>query len=302
VSAPAGDEAARIAERFVNDRRIVAVVGHTSSSATLAAARLYEGHLAAVATMATSTELSDFSPWLFRVSPSDRTRGADLARFVLAQGWRRVAVLYRNGTYGRGLTSAFQEALERGGGELIAADPVLDDATDYNVFLRTYARSKPDAVLALTSPPSARTFLQQADAHRVSAHIIGGDAWPGRIADDPAANGVFILSTFFPDDTTAAATRFRTRFRARYGHDPDAPAALGYDAALAVIAALRRGGANRAGVRDALASRSGILVHGATGPISFTSGDRVEQIGGLLRVADGRLTTHLRWAKIAYDP
>lgn len=294
-----GEEAARLAERFVNDGSILAVVGHTSTTATLAAARVYDGHLAAVATLATSPELSGISPWVFRVAPSDKTLGADLARFVLGEGWRRVAVLYQNRAYGRGLARAFQASLVEAGGELVSSDPIHDNSLDFHVFLRGYARSKPDAVLVVSSAPSAEAFVRQAATHRLTARIVGGDGWSGRLVSVPEANGVYMPSAFLPDDVHPAARRFRARFRARYGYDPDALAALGYDAAVAVMAALRQGGRSRAGVRHALASRRGSAVEGATGPISFASGDRAEKVGGMLRVVDGKLTTYLRWRDAA---
>ena len=57
--------ASRIAQGFVDSARYVAVVGHVNSGAMVAAARVYDGHLAAVATTATSPALTGISPWTF---------------------------------------------------------------------------------------------------------------------------------------------------------------------------------------------------------------------------------------------
>lgn len=297
-----GDEAARVAERLVNDKSILAVVGHASTTAMMAAARVYDGHLAAVATLASSPELSNISPWVFRVAPSDSTRGTDLARLFVSRGWRRVAVLYQNRQYGRGLAVALQASLETMGGEMVSSDPILDASRDFDVFLRTYARTRPDAVLVINNSASAQAFVHQAAEHRLSARIVGADGWSGRLASDPVANGIYMFSTFLPDDARPAAKAFRERFRTRYGYDPDALAALGYDAALAVVAALRKGGRSREGVRDALASLRRAPIQGATGLISFASGDRVERVGGMLRIVDGRLITDARWVDVAKRP
>jgi len=53
-----GQVASRIAQRFVDQKDIVAVVGHVNSGAMVAAAQVYDGHLAAVATTATSPALT----------------------------------------------------------------------------------------------------------------------------------------------------------------------------------------------------------------------------------------------------
>ncbi|MEP6733115.1 MAG: ABC transporter substrate-binding protein, partial [bacterium] len=125
----------------------------------------------------------------------------------------------------------------------------------------------------------------------------GGDGWTATLASDPAADGLEWPSVFSPADTQIAARKFRHTFTTRYGHEPDAVSALGHDAALTVLEAIRRGGTTRTGVRDALAA-PGLVVEGVTGPISFQRGDRIGRGGGLVRVRNGALTLDLRWADL----
>ncbi|MEP6732813.1 MAG: ABC transporter substrate-binding protein, partial [bacterium] len=87
-----GELAARVAQEFVADERILAVMGHEFSSAMIAAAPVYNGKLAAVST-ATSPQLSGISPWVFRVLASDSALAVVEARAFIAKGWRRVAML-----------------------------------------------------------------------------------------------------------------------------------------------------------------------------------------------------------------
>src|ERR1051325_6222818 len=98
-----GVVASDIAQKFVADPRVVAVVGHVNSGAMVAAAHVYDKHLPAVATTATSPTLSGISPWAFRVIASDSTNGRPIARFVNQLRHKRAAVLYENNSYGRGL-------------------------------------------------------------------------------------------------------------------------------------------------------------------------------------------------------
>src|SRR5450759_4070955 len=62
-----GPTAARIARDFVSMRSISAVIRRVSSSGRLSGAPVYDGQLAAVATSATSPELSGISSWVFRI-------------------------------------------------------------------------------------------------------------------------------------------------------------------------------------------------------------------------------------------
>lgn len=74
------------------------------------------------------------------------------------------------------------------------------------------------------------------------------------------------------DPSAAAAGPFVVAFRARFGHDPEAWAAAGYDAAAVVVEAWRRGGSD--GRRLAAALSDGFTASGATGPIRFDSTGR----------------------------
>src|SRR5207248_11746286 len=91
---------------FVNTHAISAVIGHVNSSGMLSAAPVYDGQLAAVATSATSPDLTGISSWVFRIISSDSLNGIALANFASNFGQRApasVAVLYENITYGRGI-------------------------------------------------------------------------------------------------------------------------------------------------------------------------------------------------------
>jgi branched-chain amino acid transport system substrate-binding protein len=79
-----GKRAAAIAQEFVANPSIVGVVGHVTSGAMVAAAKVYDGNLAAIGTATTSPQLTGISPWVFRVSSSDSINGSVIARFANA--------------------------------------------------------------------------------------------------------------------------------------------------------------------------------------------------------------------------
>ena len=120
-----GSRAAAIAQEFVANPNVLAVIGHVNSGAMLAAARIYDGQLAAVATTASSPDLSGVSKWTFRVISSDSLNGVILARFASRIGGnstalKQAAVLYENDSYGRGLADAFRRAFR---GTIVSFDP-----------------------------------------------------------------------------------------------------------------------------------------------------------------------------------
>ena len=107
--------AAVVAQELVDTDSVLAVVGHANSSATVAAARIYDGKLAAVSPSASSPEITGLSPWLFRVITSDSVNGQDLARFATSLGHKQAAILYENNSYGRGLADVVPTCVPRRG-------------------------------------------------------------------------------------------------------------------------------------------------------------------------------------------
>ena len=84
-----GGLAANIAREFVDDPQIAGVIGHLSSTAMVAAARVYDGQLPVHSPSATSPDLGGASTWLFRLNPSDSVTGRRLSAIARRQAPNR---------------------------------------------------------------------------------------------------------------------------------------------------------------------------------------------------------------------
>lgn len=284
-----GARAARIAQEFVDDLRVAAVVGHVTSGAMLAAAKVYDGQLAAVATTASSAALTGISPWAFRVISSDSANGVDLARFAQRLGKRRVAVLYENDAYGRGLADNFRRNFE---GEVVALDPLDADATRADLYVAWLVQRRPDLVFVAGTERSGIALMREARRQQLSVDFLGGDGWTGVVADPTAAEGAYVGAPFTPLDPRPEAQRFVDAFRTRFGAEPDGNAALAYDAVQLLAAGVRAVGTDRRALRDWLAARTPTQPFaGVTGAIAFQAdGDPVGKSFTMTRIAAGRLT------------
>jgi branched-chain amino acid transport system substrate-binding protein len=283
-----GARAAAIAEQFVSDPSISAVIGHVSSGAMVAAAKVYDGRLAAVATTATSPDLTGISPWVFRVVGSDSTTGALLAQFTRRIDASRVAILYENDSYGRGLADAFRRNFD---GRIIGADPIpRGGTTDFEPYVAYLVQRRPDLVFVAGTEASGMALLREARRQRLTADFLGGDGWTG-VVNEPAAQGAFVGSPFTASDPRPEVRRFVDAFRARYSMLPDGNAALAYDATRLVARVIEEVGTDRGAVRDRLASLDDKSAHlGVTGAIRFRdTGDRVSSPMVIARVDAGDL-------------
>jgi branched-chain amino acid transport system substrate-binding protein len=274
-----GALAADIAREFVDDPRITGVIGHLSSTAMVAAARVYDGQLPVVSPSATSPDLSGASRWLFRLSPSDSATGRHLGALAkrLAPN-QRVAVIYDNTSYGRGLVEPFLETL---GLTPVALEPIDPSGDSIAVNVASIARQRPDIVFAvgtISGPP----VLKALRAQGIMVPVLAGDGWSGIETAMPVQN-VAIALPFSSTEDHADVKRFVAAFRARFRVDPDAYAALSYDATIA-LARAADAGRTRQGTRDALRVMRDTRGY-ATGPVRFSAtGDAIGRSMHLLRI------------------
>lgn len=284
-----GTRAAQVAADFVANRDLVAVIGHVNSGAMVAAAHVYDGELPAVATTATSPELTGISRWTFRVISSDSANGIALARFADQLGRRRAAIIYENNSYGRGLADSFQKAFA---GEIISVDPIPEGKSDLEPFVSYYGREKADIIFAAGTDASGLTILREAQREGLHADFLGGDGWTGIVADTALSNGVYVGAPFTAEDPRPEAQRFVRAFRQKYERVPDGNAALAYDATRLVAAAIEAVGPDRAKIRDWLADLDDkSAFHGVTGDIRFQAdGDPVGKSFVMTRIQKGLLT------------
>ena len=289
-----GSRATEIAQEFVANPAVLAVVGHVNSGAMLAAARIYDDQLTAVATTASSPDLSGVSKWTFRVISSDSLNGVILARFASRIGGtsaalKNAAVLYENDSYGRGLAEAFRRAFR---GTIISFDPISEDV-DAEPFISFYKLRNPGIVFVAGREKSALNILREAKRQGFQAVFIGGDGWQSIVTDTVASEGAYVGTSFNSEDPDPNVQRFVHAFETRYGTRPDAFAALAYDATRLIAEALGKNGKDRKGVRDYLASLNGSNpFEGVTGPVYFnTNGDPIGMGFRVAQVVAGTLTS-----------
>lgn len=283
-----GDRAAIVAQEFVNDPRIVAVVGHVNSGTMMAAARIYDGgQLPAVATSATSPSLTGISPWTFRVIASDSLNGLTVASHMTKLGKRRAMILYENNSYGRGLAESFRRGFV---GEIVGMDPISDQAgEDLEPFLTWIKQKQVDLVFVAGSATSGLGFLTEARRQQIGAALVGGNGWTV-LSTDPVAEGAYFPTPFDANDPRPDVRAFVKSYRARFGETPNAYAALAYDATKLVAQAIDRVGPDRGRIRDYLAHLDAPYA-GVTGNTIFgEDGDPKDKPMVMMKIHDRAVT------------
>jgi branched-chain amino acid transport system substrate-binding protein len=288
-----------IAAELVRDPKVVALAGPVNSGTTLASAPIYNGEsdsirgtLPAVATTATSPDVSRLGDWTYRVASSDSANAVALAAAARELS-PTVAVLYSNDDYGRGLAGAFSDALVKAGGSVPEQDPFSDSTADFSPYLkRIQMRGVQVVFIAGLDGPAAR-IIEQARALGLQARFIGGDGLVALAEKGPRFDGTLVGLLYHPA-AGERARAFATAYRRAYGKEPDPYAAAAYDAVSLLATAARANGATRAGIQRYLRTlgRPGGAppVQGAPGEIRFDEhGDPLQKAFAVGTIRNGTI-------------
>jgi len=264
------DVAIRIAQSFADDPSVVAVIGHLTSGASLAAGRVYgeaRRPIAMISPSASSPDLSGVNPYVFRICPSDLSHGAQLARFARQTlGARRVGVIYIDDDYGRGLRLSFAAEFRRLGGEVVEEDPMLSATSSLEPYLSRLRKAGGiDALMLATERAGAELALREMGQIGVRWPTIGGDALTGIEAAGPITEGLRLSTAYLPDRPGERNAQFVT------GQTPDHRGAGAYDIVQLLARVIADVGTDRRAIRDRLA-RVGVdrpVYDGVTGTIAF---------------------------------
>ena len=270
------DEGRLVAQRFAENPDVVAVIGHLQSYVTLPAAPIYDlAGLVLLAPAATDPGLTGGAyRRVFRGTFSDLVAGRQLADFARSRGYRDVAIYYVRNAYGRGLANAFEERAGEVGIRIAARqsyDPnAAPTAQGLEPLLSEWKNVDFDAIFLAGETPHAAVFLSEARRHGITVPVLGGDALgvPDLLSAGAAAEGTVAVAAFHPDVPDPEVRRFTAAFQQRYGREPDAGAALAYDAVRVLADAMKRAGsADPERVAEALhATRDW---RGVTGPFTY---------------------------------
>lgn len=253
----------RWAAQFTEEKDLVAVIGHSDSASTLSAAAFYNQHkVPQIVTIATNPAITNIGDWTFRLCLSDASQGPALAEYAVKDwGKRRIAVIYVNDDYGRGLAYLFEKHVRELGGEIVAsiihrnALAKDDEALIRSSIMDLKRKGEPDLVVLFQRLAAARFTLKTLREAGLGSSILGGDSLgpPSFAKANPElTEGIHVSQFFQPRSDDPRTTQFLQDFRTFAGHDADYGDAFAYDAVYLVRDAARYGGPTRAGIKSYL--------------------------------------------------
>lgn len=271
----AADVALQLAGELVADARVLAVVGHSNSAASLAASQVYNrAGVVQIAPTTTATVYRDAGPFSFRMVPGDERQAAFVASAVDRE-WpdaRRVATVYVNDDYGRSFYRELRPLLDTVAFEGVYAE--MADTTHLLQLVQQIVAARPDVLIWVGRPLRLRVVLQRLRTSLPGLRTICGDACDdavvyGNVNDEYA--GLRFVRFVDPFGAGEGLQMLQDRYRAVTGVAATAEAVLTYDAVRVIGLAVDSGARTREEVRQYLMSlgRDRAAYTGVSGAIEF---------------------------------
>ncbi len=241
------EEARSSVQRLITQDKVVAVLGEVASSRTLAAAPVAQQYKVPMITpSSTNPKVTEVGDYIFRVCFIDPFQGLVMAKFARNEIKKsRVAILRDvKSDYSTGLADVFTTEFKKMGGTIVADESYQAGETDFKAQLTQIKGKKPDAIFVPGYYTEVGLIARQTRQLGMTVPLLGGDGWDSEKLSElgqDAIKGSYFSNHYTTESTEPVVVNFIKKYRETYsGKTPDGLAALGYDAAKILIAAMER--------------------------------------------------------------
>jgi branched-chain amino acid transport system substrate-binding protein len=240
-------------------------------------------------------------PTYFRTCTTDAVQGPFAARYLYETAKiTKVATIHDKKAYGQGLVGTFTEEFKKLGGQVVSAQTINPDDSNYQAVISAVKPSNPQAVYYGGEYPNAGPLSQQMKAAGLNVPLMGGDGIfdPKYITlAGKTSDGDLATSVGAPVDSLESAKKFVSDYNAQNYKEPYAAyGGYSYDAANAIINALKtslKDAKDVESARQATVDAVGkVSFDGVTGKVAFDQyGDTTSKVLTVYKVAGGKWAT-----------
>ncbi len=287
-----GSIAVDAVRRLIAEEHVDLLIGEVASDAALAMAPAAQRAATPMLTpAATSPRVTDVGDYIFRICFADPFQADAMAHFAIRELSLDKAAVLRDldSEYSIDLAEAFAARFTALGGHVVATEHFQQGDRSFAPALEKIRRAGAAAVYV----PAYHLDVARLSTERErlgGAILLGSDGWDANellLTAGPALEGSYFTAHVSMDDPRPEVKRFVEAYTKEYNEQPDATAALGYDAARYALAAIREtGSTDKEEVRAALAGLEGFT--GVTGPIHLDARRDAIKPAVVVKIEGGR--------------
>jgi branched-chain amino acid transport system substrate-binding protein len=271
------------------------VIGENSSNQSLAAAPICQANkVPMISPSSTNPQVTEKGDYIFRVCFTDPGQGKALATFVknnLKADTAAILVDKKN-DYSVGLAEFFRKEFTALGGRILGEQSYSGGDTEFRPQLTTLRSLSPKVLFIPGFYTEVGQIAIQARDLGIDLPLVGGDGWDSPVVIEiggKSIDGSYFSDHYFVGDPRPLVQGFVKKIRERHGKNPEANAALGYDALQVFANAVRRANSlDRAVVRDQIAATKDY--QGVSGTITMGPDRNPIKPVAMIKIENGQMT------------
>ncbi len=231
--------------RLVNGEGADVIIGPVHSGVAMGMIKIarQEGAITIIPNAGLNAATRQFcAPNIFRTSFSAWQTSYPMGKMAYEMGYRKIATIAWNYSFGKESLSAFEEGFKAAGGEVVKQFLTPFPKVEFQSYLTEIASLKPDAVFSFYAGGGAVKFVKDYDAAGLKNTIplLGsGFVTDGTLkAQGPAAEGVKTTLHYAATLDNPTNKAFQKAYQEAYGKAADIYAVQGYDAGQMLVQAL----------------------------------------------------------------
>jgi branched-chain amino acid transport system substrate-binding protein len=278
-------------QKAVEQEKVLALVGSVKSTQILAASDAIQAYGVPTIVGGTNVNITrQGNPWLFRVRPDDSIAAAAIVKYIKEDAkLTKVGLLHDTDAFGTGGADLVEKYAKEQGLTLVKREKYTTKDKDYTAQLLSVKNAGAQIlVLYAPNPEDAAIVLRQYRQLGSPYKFIGT---PSTIERDclnlakEAAEGIFGIADYVPG-ASEATRKYAADYLKEYNEEFDPTSAWTYDGLTILANAVRKGGEDRAKIREALLATQGYT--GVLGTFSFTpGGDGLSEVS-VIQVEKGK--------------
>ncbi|MDD2402414.1 MAG: ABC transporter substrate-binding protein [Clostridia bacterium] len=274
-------EATSLATRLMTQEDVVACLGPATSGNYMATIPVAMGNeIPIISASATADEgvtvdkKGNVNEYVFRLCYNDTFQGVTMANFAANNLSAKNAVIIqdKSSDYAEGLAKNFISTFEGTGGTIVVQEGYVAKDKDFNAILTKIKGEEFDVIFLPGYYQEAGLVIKQARDLGITAPVLGADGFDSpvllELAGADALNDVYFSNHYSSLDKDPKVQDFIAAYTEKYGVEPNAFNALGYDLGNYIADAIKRAGStDPIAVKDALAGTENFV--GVTGSFSM---------------------------------
>lgn len=277
------DQGVAAIQKLINIDKVIAIIGDVASSPTLAFAPIANNNkIVVVSPAASSPDITNAGPYIYRVWPSDVFEADCMADFVKKQNMKTISIFYVNNDYGIAMKREFENLLVDTNISIVSEETFDQNTNDVRAQLTRIKKVNPEYIYLISYPKDSIIILKQYKELGLKSKILSTSSFEDPLIIKEVGNiaeGTIFTSPVSADINDPIVSAFSSAYEKRFEKKPGLVSDYGYDSLGIILEACKLSNEiSKEGVFNGIQKIKDF--NGATGLIDFDqNGDVIKPAG-----------------------